>query len=105
MKVVTLSVRETDMYIQINDDWRLAADKYQWMVQKRKKRTDREDEWRAEGYYVDIEKAVAALAERQLRTSEADTLASALAENKRILRELTTALTPAYHITPAEASK
>ncbi len=91
--------RDKPTAIPIDPNYRIAGDSKSWMIQRRKRRKARRggfitDEWKAFSWHPTIEQAVNALADYQLRTSGAQTLADALAEVKRINAALTRALSP-----------
>ncbi len=93
----------TQTILPIDDRCRLAGDRYSWMIQKHRRRKTRRgnavvDDWETFSWHPTIEQAVNALADYQLRTSGAQTLADALAEVKRINAALTRALSPRLEV-------
>lgn len=65
--------------IPLNKKWRIAADKYQWILQKKQKLKSRKtrdeyEEWHNEGYFPKIEQAVNECFQRSLRTSGVESL-------------------------------
>ena len=56
--------------LPINDRYRLTTDEYAWRIEKRKGKR-----WIAIQWHSDIEALVNSLAQRMIRTSEAQTLA------------------------------
>jgi len=75
------------MILPVNDHYRLASDSRCWMLeeeQTRKRNGQTVTEWTAIRWYMTLASAVDGFAEFSLRTSEAKTLADALAEVKRI---------------------
>ena len=69
------------MRFQINDDYRITSDPYQWVVQKRRTRTKdgrKISDWQAQSYYPTLRSALAQLGERMVRESNADTVVDAL---------------------------
>ncbi len=53
------------MIITINDDWRLASDPLQWILQKRY-RSKGEDRWRALAFFGDLDRAIVELSRRRI---------------------------------------
>ena len=91
------------MYLQINDKYRIAGDKRQWMIQTEKMMTDKKTKvkalrWVSESYFTTLESAVNELAARQLRTCAATNVLEALGELRVITKELTDALTPHFTV-------
>ena len=84
--------------IPIGKDFRLIADVYCWTLQRRggvrknRRSGTREQDWRAIGYFPTLETAIPYLAEYRLRVSGVQSLNEALAECKRISRDLERAL-------------
>ena len=69
------------MRFQINDDYRITSDPYQWVVQKRRTRTKdgrKISDWQAQSYYPTLRSALAQLGERMVRECKTDTLVDAL---------------------------
>jgi len=91
------------MIIPINDRYRIASDKHAWMIQEAIPRKDKAGnpviEWRAFLWYSDIQKAVNGLAERMIRTSEAEGIAEAMEEVKTVCAALSKALKPKFTVT------
>ncbi len=89
------------MILPISDKYRLASDRRCWTVQEfRPKKSG--DEWRSVLFFSDLSKAVSGLASLALRTSDAQTLADALAEVESISRALTRALAPEFEVKQRE---
>lgn len=89
------------MILPINDKYRISSDRHGWAIQEfRPKKSG--DEWRPVLYYSDIGKATTGLANLALRTSDAMTLADALAEVESIARQLTRALAPQFEVKQRE---
>lgn len=87
------------MIIPINENWRLRSDKRNYIVEQRftpKKEGAKNPEpyWSAEGYYQSIESACMGCYELRLRLSKAEGLGEAIAEAKRLSKELSNALQP-----------
>ncbi len=75
------------MIIQINLEWRIRSDPYNWIIEARRKggATER---WNAMGYYGDLDAAVLGLVQRQIRVMEGTYHAEALAPLCRALAGL-----------------
>ncbi len=80
------------MIIPINEQYRIATDPYQWIIQTKRTRCGRK-EWRAETYHPTFESALQSLGELMVRQSNAETLADALDAVKTITTQLSQALT------------
>ncbi len=65
------------MIIQINSDWRIRSDPYNWIIEKRRKGGVKE-RWNAAGYYGDLDRAVLGLVQRRIRVMEGTYPAEAL---------------------------
>ena len=79
--------------IPINEEFRLTADKHQWIIQQvrtRKGKTDWESQW----YFSSIQGALNHLGEVMVRVSGAQTLAEALKAVENVTTTLSQALTP-----------
>ena len=79
--------------IPINEEFRLTADKHQWIIQQvrtRKGKTDWESQW----YFSSIQGALNHLGEVMVRVSGAQTLAEALEAVENVTTTLSQALTP-----------
>ena len=81
------------MIIPIDQQYRIATDPYQWIVQKKRTRNGKE-EWQSQTYHSTFESAVRELGERMVRESKANTLVDALADLEKITTTLSQALTP-----------
>lgn len=91
------------MYLQINDKYRIAGDKRQWMIQTEKARKDKKTGepikvWESDSFFISLESAVNYLAEMSVRASDADDINKALGELRVITKELTDALTPHFTV-------
>ena len=83
------------MIIPIDDEYRIASDRHQWILQKamRKKRDGQQlIEWNAESYYPSFDAAICALGEALVRRSDAVGFADALLAVKSIVTTLSQAL-------------
>ena len=81
------------MIIPINEQYRIASDVYQWAVQKRRARNNKED-WESQTYHPSVDAAVRSLGERMVRECKTDTLVDALKAVETISTTLSQALTP-----------
>lgn len=88
--------------VPISDDYQITTDPYQWIVQKRRRRTKKGhlvDEWEAVAFYPTFQSAFVSLGESMVRRSNASGYAEAYAELKRVLTTLSHALTRAIETT------
>ena len=84
------------MILPLNDETRIVSDRYQWIIQRSRKRTvnGKPDQvWEAQSYHPTLKNAIAAAGERLVRDSDAVGFTEALAEVERIATELSQALT------------
>ena len=83
------------MIIQINPDWRIRSDPYNWIIEARRKGGAGE-RWNAVGYYGDLDRAVLGLVQRRIGVMAGTYHAEALAPLCRALagleREISQAL-------------
>ena len=82
------------MRLQIDDDYQITSDRYQWVVQKRRTRTKdgrNISDWQAQSYYPTLRNALEQLGERMVRESNADTVADALEVIKAVTATLSQA--------------
>ncbi len=83
------------MIIEINPDWRIRSDPYNWIIETRRKGGSKE-RWNAVGYYGDLDRVVLGLVQRRIRVMEGMYHAEALAPLCRALagleREISAAL-------------
>ncbi len=75
------------MIIQINPDWRIRSDPYNWIIETRRKGGAGE-RWNAMGYYGDLDGAVLGLVQRRIRVMAGTYHAEALAPLCRALAGL-----------------
>jgi hypothetical protein len=73
--------------IEINADWRIRSDPYNWIIETRRK-GGAEERWNAIAYYGDLDRAVLGLVQRQIRVMEGAYHAEALAPLCRALAGL-----------------
>lgn len=85
------------MILQINEDWRIASDAYQWSVQKRTQ-VKGETVWKSLAYFIDPAKAAVWCAQRRIREVEGtypaadalellgDALGEIVADTRRMVR-------------------
>jgi len=79
------------MIIQIDEQYRVTTDPYQWIIQKKRTRNGRED-WTSQTFHPSFSSALENLGERMVRESNASTLSEALADVKTITTTLSQAL-------------
>ena len=83
------------MILPIDDEYRIASDRHQWMIQRARQRTRNGKsvlEWWFESSYPTFEGAVRELGERLVRESEAQGFTEALVDVKRVCARLSRAL-------------
>jgi len=80
------------MQINLTEDWRIKADKHNFILQEKKIYQSGEHigevYWEADSYFQTIDGLLNNLHLKMLRASDASTLSQALAESKRITTEL-----------------
>lgn len=95
------------MNLQINDDWRIRSDKYNYMLEKRtnieakdknKQVIPGEYIWNTVGHYTTLNNAVSAYPETILKRSDADGIAEAVQVVKDACKELSSALSPKFEV-------
>ncbi len=91
------------MIIRIDDQYRLASDRYSWTIQRCAKRRHRKThtvvtDWQSIMWFANPQQAVQGLAELRLRTSNVQTVADALVEVKRVVATLCNALQPYFDV-------
>ena len=93
------------MILPVDDEFRIASDKNQWIIQKagKRKRNGKEvTEWCSESYYPTFESAVGELAQRMVRESDAVGFAEALVEVENVVTTLSRALPTQFKVTSHE---
>ena len=80
------------MILPIDDQYRIASDSRQWMIQEPRTRNG-ETEWESRYYFGTLESAVIELREVMVRTSDGETLADGLADIEKVTTTLSRALT------------
>ena len=83
------------MIIQIDEQYRVTTDPYQWIIQKRRSRKGEED-WECLTYHPSLDSAIQGLREHLVRDSDAQTVADALRDISHIDTTLSQALTPRF---------
>jgi orotate phosphoribosyltransferase-like protein len=91
------------MIINLDDNFRLTADKYQWIMQKKRMRKNKDTgdesvDWKSISYHATPTQAINFHADRLLRASDCTGVTEALAECNRITTALTDALTPHFEV-------
>ena len=86
------------------ENYRIKGGSHSWELQKIRTRRNKQtkqlnNEWESFQWYNSLQGAVNALVEHRVRTLEAETLAEALNEVKRIATALSQALTPKFELT------
>lgn len=83
------------MILPISNNYRIASDRYQWMIQKPHKRNRNGEQvitWESESFFPTIEGALRELGERMVRESEAIGFTQALEDVERVVTRLCQAL-------------
>ena len=80
------------MIIPVNEQYRIATDPYQWMVEKARIRNGKKD-WEPKLFYPSFKSALKGLGELMVRRSDAQTLADAIADVEKVSTTLSQALT------------
>ena len=80
------------MIIPINEEFRIATDPNQWMVEKARTRKGNR-EWEAKLFYPTFESALKGLGELMVRLSDAETLVDAIRDVEKVSTTLSQALT------------
>ena len=83
------------MIIQIDEQYRVTTDPYQWIIQKRRFRKGGED-WQCLTYHPSLDSAIQGLRQHLARASDAQTVADALRDISNIDTTLSQALTPRF---------
>ena len=80
------------MIIQIDEQYRVTTDPYQWIVQKKRSRKGKED-WKSQTHHTSFQSALQSIGERLVRGSDAETLVDALADVEKAITILSQART------------
>ena len=80
------------MIIPVNEQFRIATDPNQWMVEKARTRNGNR-EWEAKLFYPTFESALKGLGELMVRLSDAQTLVDAIRDVEKVSTTLSQALT------------
>jgi len=91
------------MNIDLGNDYRLSADKYQWMIQKmhmakNSKTGELEEKWDSLSYHSTINQAINHHAGVLIRTSEAESVGEAMEAIESVVAGLTQALSPVFDV-------
>tara|TARA_B100000029_G_C17330567_1_gene871514 strand:+ start:319 stop:621 length:303 start_codon:yes stop_codon:yes gene_type:complete len=90
------------MIVPIDEKYRIATDEHCWMIQRlkhvRSGKHAGQKIWESIRFYPDITSTVGGLYELQIRASTAETFGGALADSKRIVTRLVTALNPQFEV-------
>ena len=88
-----LTTGNRHLIIRINEQYRVATDPYQWIIQRKRTRKGNEV-WESQTYHPSVDAAVRSLGERMVRECNTDTLVDALKAVETIATTLSQALTP-----------
>ena len=80
------------MIIPVNEQYRIASDSLQWIVQKARTRNGKKD-WGSKFFYPTFESALRGIGELMVRRSDAQTLADAIGDVEMVSTTLSQALT------------
>ena len=80
------------MIIPVNEQYRIASDSLQWIVQKARTRNGKKD-WAPKLFYPTFESALKGLGELMVRLSDAETLVDAIGDVEKVSTTLSQALT------------
>ena len=80
------------MIIPVNEQYRIASDSLQWIVQKARTRNGKKD-WAPKLFYPTFESALKGLGELMVRLSDAETLVDAIRDVEKVSTTLSQALT------------
>ena len=80
------------MIIPVNEQFRIATDPNQWMVEKARTRNGKKD-WESKFFYPTFESALRGIGELMVRRSDAQTLADAIGDVEMVSTTLSQALT------------
>ena len=79
------------MIVPINEQYRIITDPYQWIVQKKRARKDKDD-WESVTFHPTFPSAFQSLGELMVRRSDAATLADALVDVENVTTTLSQAV-------------
>ena len=77
------------MLIQLNKNYRITADRRQWILQNKSG-----DEWKNQGFFVDLETLLKYYIEQQKRLSKSNSIYELLEYQKALLDRLNLVLAP-----------
>ena len=80
------------MIIPVNEQFRIATDPNQWIVEKARTRNGKKD-WESKFFYPTFESALRGIGELMVRRSDAETLADAIGDVEMVSTTLSQALT------------
>ncbi len=80
------------MIIPVNEQYRIATDPYQWMVERARTRNGNK-EWEPKLFYSTFKSALKGLGELMVRLSDAQTLVDAIGDVEMVSTTLSQALT------------
>ena len=90
-----LTTGNRHLIIRINEQYRVATDPYQWIIQRKRTRKGNEV-WESQTYHPSVDAAVRSLGERMVRECKTDTLVDALKAVETIATTLSQALRPNF---------
>ena len=89
---------EKSNVIPINDQYRITSDRYQWMIQEKRNRTGKAEEWEPKSYFPTLEGAVKGLGEQMVRLSGAESIEELIKATENVTTTLSRALPPEIEV-------
>ncbi len=94
---VRAKMEDKELILPINDKFRLAANRFSWMIQQARKRKG-QIVWVAINWFPSLEMAVNALGNLMVRTSDVKTVDEVLREAKKVTDTMVQALSPKFDL-------
>ena len=89
---------EKSNVIPINDQYRITSDRYQWMIQEKRNRSGKDEEWQSTSYFPTLERAVKELGEQMVRLSGAESIEELIKARENVTTTLSRALPPQIEV-------
>ena len=86
------------MFLKINKNYAIESDSRSWAVSKLKESPKKGKYWKQIAWYSTLENATNGLLQREIRCLEVDSFTEAIKGAERLVKELTTALTPELEV-------
>ena len=84
--------------IPINDQYRIKSDRYQWMIQEKRHRAGKANEWESKSFHPTLEGAVKELGEQMVRLSGAESIEELIKATENVTTTLSRALPPQIEV-------